>query len=215
MYVCVHSTVKTTQFIYTRGRPNIEVVVRPQLLKLIKRNTQQLVAKSAHLRSSSFQEYAWEACLCRKFLKFICFEIASGMVFTSDFLQYQCAPYQYNIVFTQQHYYHHDQSINHNRHNKSIVADNSVPLTIMLPTESFIKLDAIYQKFSVAIFAGEAILVVGVCHSFMASQSKVLILLHMLHLSYKTNFLNSHRDGQAQGFLIFFLQPVIAAITQL
>ena len=81
-------------------------------------------------------------------------------------------------------------------------------------------LDVIHKNFRkkswVAIFAREAILIVDICFfTFMVSHLKVVILLYVFHSPYKANFLNSHRDGWAQWFLIFFLHPLIAAVTQL
>ena len=65
------------------------------------------------------------------------------------------------------------------------------------------------------MFAKEAVQVVEACLYFMASWSKAVILVHILCSPYKTDSLNSCKAGWAQEFLIFFLNPVIAAVTLL
>ena len=70
----------------------------------------------------------------------------------------------------------------------------------ILPTEGFTMLDVKSQenlkKNWVVIFAREAVLVGTSDCAFMASQSKTVILVHILYSHYnKIDCLNSHRAG--------------------
>ena len=77
------------------------IVVIPQLLRLIKRNTMELL-DTTQLHNSSLL-----VGVRKSFVKFACFEIASGMIFTSNnnwiFYNFSCCASCY--LFSQYHYH--------------------------------------------------------------------------------------------------------------